>query len=407
MPDDHDHSDIERESWDLASAFAQGELDEAGQQRLYQLLRGRDQHARITARNTWQALAMRTDLRSALGSETFIQATNLRIDEGRQGDGFVQSVLHRLGFSRPRLRPVAPAAQAAPSRRWLGLLMVAGVLAAMVLVLAVVSPLTRSQSLSVVSSSGIIRHDGELLGHRRSLSPGVLTVAAGSEIHLAGDQDSHWWITGPAQASVSGRGLGLVSGRVRIHAGAAERSLGGPDGQLRLRPHSQALVEIHHGQVLAGMLAGEARWILGEDTRVSIASDQALFAGQVFPWQAGDALTAQRWILPVSQDMAFWQAHTLWLPGESGSLHLHDAEGEILLSISNGVLVSRGQQWALPGPPRQERRFTLSRAGNRYQLAITGWQQTLNISHGTPHHWQALNDSSLQNNQWWSGPRQP
>ncbi|TVR45732.1 MAG: hypothetical protein EA402_03885 [Planctomycetota bacterium] len=389
---------------DLASAFARDELDTAGQQRLYDLLRAPGPAGAAHARHAWRALAMHTDLRSHLGGKALVQAVRLRLDEAEGRDqegGFLRGVFRRLGWQRPQLQPVgAPPALPRRSQRWpllllaLGLLVIAGLWWQRV----------NAWTMVVLANGGESRHDGELLPVGQDLGlrlgDGVVVVSAGNRLEVALRSGGQVVMLGPVQASMSDGRIAMASGRLHVRTSAGSPQLGLPDGHVQLSPDSDLEVWARDGTSSMGLRAGAATLHQGSGPGRSLGPGQTAHQGQIQAW-VGSALDSK----PPTQ-LEHWQWSARWQPQTGTLLTLVDNDAPVL-TLHPEALIIAGQRHPLAGPPLAQRSLRLERWAGRVQLRIDGLPMAITLPQDLPFPLQWQGAEQLQEVEWFSGPSSP
>lgn len=394
---------IDDESQALATAFALGELDEAGMSRLHELLQGDSPRARLVARNTWQALAMRTDLRSTLSYDSFRDMVTLKIDEGRDGSGFLRSLWRRMGWSSPQLSPVRPPPSTAPDRgRWpmrFGLALIA------LAIIAVLIPWRSPPSAGQVEDMlGLCRIDGRPIKRGDELGAGVLSVPEHGALSLALSDGGAIDLRGPAQATIAPRSLALSAGKAGIVTTGHGLALGGPDGHVRVMPESRVMVEIIDGHLAIGVAAGSAilRGIDGDER--PIRAGQTTYRNHRVAWRQVAIPATGDWRLPPADGPSLWRITGTWQPEGNGSLSLLAADDTPVLRIVGGRLITEQQRQTLTGPPRQARNLRLRGDDDSVTLHLDGLKRPQRLDGQAPALLRITAEGRLHEGRWWNGP---
>ncbi|MFW5699083.1 MAG: hypothetical protein ACOCYN_04435 [Planctomycetota bacterium] len=374
----------------LATGFALGELDDADLQRLYDLLRARQDSGREAALVVWQTLATTLDLRTAFGAP-FPEAVELALREREPAPthgadtppqrGFLERFLGVFGVERPRLDQVdAPPPH--PRRAWrsLHLLVVMAVLLGAAVMLW--RSLTAAEPAVVVATAQgrCEAEDGAALQAGQSVDQRQIALGDGARLALRWRTGNQAIIDGPATAAPLSAGLSLPRGNARLALNTAF-TLGLPDARLACAPGSRLAVTVADGRSVAGLAAGSAQLIAGGQTH-ELAPGQASDGATVFPWiRAGGADELQDGALPPA-----WRAATVWelrftaaAAGPGDAVLLQTDEG-VWLRITAGLVELRATPDApppvglpLPGPPRLAHTYRLVRRGpGAPQLELDG-----------------------------------
>ena len=405
MTEDPDIKAIDAESQALATAFALGELDDAGLERLHSLLQGDTPTARLTARNTWQTLAMRTDLRSALAADSFSDVVRLKIDEGREGGGFLRSLWRRMGWSPRQLEPVRPLpSPSGPVRQWprrLGLLGLALMAILVTILIRWQSPTTTARVNDIL---GHCRIDGQTITRDAMLPSGVLSVPPHGRLDLTLDDGARIRLHGPAQATIAPHSLALASGRAGIATTTQSLNIGGPDGHVRVLPDCHMVIEIIDARLALGTITGQAVLRDRNGAEHVVTSGQAGYDQRLFAWQQTAVPSSGSWPLPDEHHPALWQISGIWQPLSDGALSLLDHDDATILHITGTGVNIDGQILALSGAPRQARQLRLRGDDNGLVLTIDGLARPLSINSRQPSTLRISGSGHLEAGRWWSGP---
>ncbi len=336
---------------DLVEAYALGELDDVGLQALYDALR-HDDSATFAAAEAWQALRLRTELRTVLDTR-FQELVQRQLDEDINGNrGFIGSVLEAIGMRRPRLHSVRLPGLRQRRRPWRWLLLV--------LVLAVLTWVVwpRQQvSIEVVQGPALI--DGERLQQATAVSGGIIDLDAGALLRIRWHAGQEAIVSGPATCSVRADALSLRAGRLRVRTAAAWLRIGLPERPLRIEALSDCTVVCGDQGSEVGVTRGRARLLAG----ARFTDEVNLTTGH---WSDGRA--ALPWVLdetwqesPALPERALrWRCELEAQCPPGAQLRLFDSQGVLLRWEAERLVVPRvPEQHALPGAPRQLRLLCL------------------------------------------------
>ena len=242
---------------ELATGYAIGALNSDELAELHALISEAGPLQSQAIASCWQSLQTTIDLRSVVGKQ-FEDTVRHRVSKPN-GASFVGSVLARIGFRKPGLRPLDVPPDLPPvatSSRFMGL-----VLGAILVVLAVAWWLFgRNATLAEVTDvRGYAHHFGHALQLGMELEDSLLSVDPGSQLRLLLRDGGQLMAQGPAQITLHDAGLSLPLGRFRIINGSNKQTITLPDHHITLQAHAELEVMCQQSTSQVVLTAGSAQ----------------------------------------------------------------------------------------------------------------------------------------------------
>ena len=168
---------------ELATGFALGDLNQAELTELHEQLQGDKPAARQAAATCWSALETTVDLRAAMDHS--LPDTVVHRIANPNPHSFISSVFGRLGFSRPRLKPIttAKSQDSGPGLRPAPFLIASAITIMLLVILWLLWP--SPVQYSVRELGGVVRLAGTQVQLGATVANGLLTVPAGGRMVLA------------------------------------------------------------------------------------------------------------------------------------------------------------------------------------------------------------------------------
>lgn len=262
---------------ELASAFASGDLDAAGQAELLALLQDPVQGAEAGA-EAWRAIDTAAGLR-AVEPGAFISQVALRM--GDDGKAVARAVAQRIGVPPPTLPPIVAPAPATPptGRRWR--LLAAGLAVAVAILLVLyLWPDPPPPPAVVERVSGVVRRDGAALLAGVPLGPGAITIPADAELVLRFRDGGSAGLRGPASVVIGGSQCAIAAGSAQV-SGPLLIAL--PDGAVTLAPGDAVRLRAEDGAAIVAATAGSPR-LAGSDGQNALPAGSARLLAGGSPW---------------------------------------------------------------------------------------------------------------------------
>lgn len=363
---------------ELATGFALGDLnkDELGE--LHEHLQGDAPAARKAAATCWSALETTVDLRAAMDHS--LPDTVVHRIANPNPQSFIGGVFGRLGFSRPRLKPIkgGQSAQAAPSKNIAGYLVVT--LVVVLVILVIVLSQATATTYSVREVGGIVRLAGQQVQLGHVLDDGLLTVPTGGRVVLEEDNGTRIILRGPSDVVLSGSGIQLPRGNAHLTNLGRTKDIDTPHGEITVPNGATIWLRTKEHYALVGSRDNGVRINDQIGSELLPAGFIRHLGVDTYPWIVGspwrdESVTPLGRPLAIEPETTAWRIELRTIPSSAtAGLRLHgNNQSEALIHLIGKSVTVDGTTFELSGAPLQPRRIIISRlADGRQQLRIDG-----------------------------------
>lgn len=387
-PEEH-----EKRIADLATGFAQGELDILELNELYERLRESGESGSRAARVTWEVLGTVTDLRAAI-STRFEDTVDHRVRTGAGDDasgddstGFVSGLMGRLGVRRRTLQEVdTPLLGHGPRAGLKAVALIAALICLGGYLLFVQGRPTENATIRGIKGGVMV--EGKYVSPGQSLDGRPVILQADARLTLEWPDGHAVTILGPANVVPHDTGISLSSGQARVRA-ADPFTLGLPDGQAVCPKNSHVTAWVYANRSVVAARSGNLTLRLQEKNDPVIVKSgwAADTTGAMFRYETvhlpPPAISNTRLDTGLDRSATAWELSIrVGFDSVEGSCGLYESsagsEDTLTLAIAPGELVlfndlAEPEPVPLPGPPLLERTLRFWRApGQPVRMRVDG-----------------------------------